>query len=250
MPSSSASPSATPTSWPGAEYILRGPAPDRDAGGVRVLRARRRPGCGRGMARLAPPATPDGDALRRLRGGRVGALTQQRLSALPAGRGASSSGSIDAPIGWRSWPASSCSACSRWRCGSSSSAEASFRSGVARCSGPRRGGRGLRRLEARGLAAVPDAPAAPNFVSTTTQKRLTVAGRCNGPRYTQCPDVCPIMHGNSQRRAGSAAARATWRPLSVSVDPARDTPSAARRATPRPPPRPRRFSGASARRRS
>ena len=48
--------------------------------------------------------------------------------------------------------------------------------------------------------------------------------------YTYCPDVCPVIAGNlnaalRQRRPR----RAGLRVLSVSVDPARDTPAAARR---------------------
>jgi protein SCO1/2 len=48
--------------------------------------------------------------------------------------------------------------------------------------------------------------------------------------YTTCPDVCPVIAGNLNTALGSAAARkAGLKVLSVSVDPARDTPAAARR---------------------
>jgi protein SCO1 len=48
--------------------------------------------------------------------------------------------------------------------------------------------------------------------------------------YTYCPDVCPVIAGNLNAALRSAPARrGGLKVLSVSVDPARDTPAAVRR---------------------
>jgi protein SCO1 len=48
--------------------------------------------------------------------------------------------------------------------------------------------------------------------------------------YTTCPDVCPVIAGNLNQALRSPVARRTGlRVISISVDPKRDTPAAARR---------------------
>jgi protein SCO1/2 len=83
---------------------------------------------------------------------------------------------------------------------------------------------------------LPDRPAAPNFALRDEHGHLVTLTGQRGRwvvvtfLYTTCPDVCPVIAGNLNAALRSAAARqAGLRVLSVSVDPVRDTPAAARR---------------------
>ncbi len=83
---------------------------------------------------------------------------------------------------------------------------------------------------------VAERTAAPNFALRDQHGRgVTLAGQRGHWvivtfLYTYCPDVCPVIAGNLNAALHSQPARrAGLRVLSVSVDPVRDTPAAARR---------------------
>ena len=87
----------------------------------------------------------------------------------------------------------------------------------------------------RGLV-LEERPVAPNFRLRDQDGRLVSLADQRGRwvlmtfLYTWCPDVCPVIAGNlNQALRSPAAKRAGLRVLSVSVDPARDTPAAARK---------------------
>jgi protein SCO1/2 len=83
---------------------------------------------------------------------------------------------------------------------------------------------------------VPDSPPAPDFTLKDEHGRtVTMAGQRGHWvlmtfLYTYCPDVCPVIAGQLNAALRSAPARSVGlRVLSVSVDPRRDTPAAARK---------------------
>ena len=87
----------------------------------------------------------------------------------------------------------------------------------------------------RGLV-LEDRPVAANFRLRDQDGRLVSLADQRGRwvlmtfLYTWCPDVCPVIAGNLNQALRSAPAKqAGLRVLSVSVDPARDTPAAARK---------------------
>jgi protein SCO1 len=87
----------------------------------------------------------------------------------------------------------------------------------------------------RGLV-LEDRPVAPNFRLRDQDGRLVSLADQRGRwvlmtfLYTWCPDVCPVIAGNlNQALRSPAAKQAGLRVLSVSVDPARDTPATARK---------------------
>jgi protein SCO1/2 len=82
---------------------------------------------------------------------------------------------------------------------------------------------------------LPDQPLAPNFRLRDQNGRLVSLAGQRGHwvmltfLYTWCPDVCPVIAGNLNTALRTPTAkRAGLRVLSVSVDPVRDTPRAAR----------------------
>jgi protein SCO1/2 len=87
----------------------------------------------------------------------------------------------------------------------------------------------------RALAELHDTPAPP-FALRDQEGRAVTLDAERGHwvvltfLYTTCPDVCPVIAGNLNQALRSAVARrAGLQVISISVDPKRDTPSAARR---------------------
>jgi protein SCO1/2 len=103
---------------------------------------------------------------------------------------------------------------------------------VAGCGG--KGSSGNDATKYRGLL-LPDSPTAPNFRLHDENGRLVTLTGQRGHwvmmtfLYTWCPDVCPVIAGNLNGVLRTPTARqAGLRVLSVTVDPARDTPLAVR----------------------